>query len=70
VASVGPEKLSEVFHVAPPRYRFETKKSVAQILHHVFNHQTYHLGQISMTLQRFGIDPPFFDVILMPGEQE
>ena len=33
---------------------------------HLFNHQTYHLGQISMTLQRYGIDPPNFDALLVP----
>jgi len=68
ITSAGPDKLSEVIHIAPPRFRFDTHKSVEQILHHLFNHQTYHLGQVSMTMQRFGIDPPFFDAIVMPGE--
>jgi len=68
VTNAGPEKLSEVLHIAPPRFRFETHKSVEQVLHHLFNHQTYHLGQVSMAMQRFDIDPPFFDVILMPSQ--
>jgi uncharacterized damage-inducible protein DinB len=44
-----------------------------EVLLHICNHQTWHLGQVSMVLQQFGIDPPNFDYILLretsaPGE--
>ena len=32
-----------------------------EALFHLINHQTWHLGQISMALQRMDIDPPNFD---------
>jgi len=35
--------------------------SKKDVVFHIINHQTYHRGQISMALQRFGIDPPNFD---------
>lgn len=39
-----------------------------EILFHVFNHENYHRGQISMALQQFGEDPPNFDyALLMAG---
>lgn len=39
--------------------------TVEEILFHIFNHQVYHLGQISMALQQQGIDPPNFDFCLL-----
>lgn len=36
-----------------------------EVLVHICNHQTWHLGQISMALQQMGIDPPNFDYILL-----
>ncbi len=36
-----------------------------EILFHVFNHENYHRGQISMALQQFGEDPPNFDYALL-----
>lgn len=39
--------------------------TVEQVVFHIFNHCTYHIGQISMLLQQFGEDPPNFDVPLI-----
>jgi len=45
-----------------------------EVLLHLCNHQTWHLGQISMALQRLGVDPPNFDYVLLredtPQKQE
>jgi uncharacterized damage-inducible protein DinB len=42
--------------------------TIGDILFHIINHENYHRGQIVMTLQRNGIDPPNFDfVLLKPG---
>jgi len=67
VSTAAPGDILVVHQISLPRWNFEADKTVEQILHHVCNHQTYHLGQISMTLQRWGIDPPNFDAILMPS---
>jgi len=44
------------------------------VLMHLCNHQTWHVGQISSAWQRVDVDPPNFDFIfLMPpptGERE
>jgi uncharacterized damage-inducible protein DinB len=39
--------------------------TVEEWLFHVFNHQTFHLGQVSMALQQKNISPPGFDYILL-----
>jgi uncharacterized damage-inducible protein DinB len=39
--------------------------SIGDVLFHIVNHENYHRGQIIMTLQRMGIDPPNFDFILL-----
>lgn len=36
-------------------------------LFHVINHETYHRGEVVMTLQRLGFDPPNFDFVLLRG---
>jgi uncharacterized damage-inducible protein DinB len=68
VAALDIAGLSGMIPVSLPHHGYEGRKTVEQILFQVFNHQTYHLGQISMTLQRLGIDPPNFDYILLPDE--
>jgi len=37
----------------------------ADALFHIINHETYHRGEVIMTLQRLGIDPPNFDYALL-----
>lgn len=39
--------------------------TVEEILFHVCNHQSWHLGQISMAWQQMGVDPPDFDYVLL-----
>lgn len=41
-----------------------------EVLLHICNHQTWHLGQISMALQRLGIDPPNFDYFLLSEKEQ
>lgn len=37
----------------------------ADVLWHILNHENYHRGQVIMTLQRMGLDPPNFDYVLL-----
>ncbi|MGO8670210.1 MAG: DinB family protein [Capsulimonadaceae bacterium] len=39
--------------------------TVDEIVFHIVNHQTYHLGQVIMTLQKNHVDPPNFDFVLL-----
>ena len=59
------EDLSVVHKVFLPSIGLDIEMRVDQMLWQVFNHQTYHLGQISTAFQRWSIDPPNFDVVLM-----
>lgn len=61
IAGLNDTDLDRVLAFNLPSRDTECKMSVSQILYHLFNHQTYHLGQISMALQRMNIDPPNFD---------
>lgn len=70
IQSLGTAGLSGMIPVSLPQWEFERKVTVEQILFQVFNHQTYHIGQISMTLQRFGVDTINFDYILLAAEKD
>jgi uncharacterized damage-inducible protein DinB len=70
VGSTGTSGLTGMVPVSLPQWGFEGKKTVEQILFHVFNHQTYHLGQISMALQQLRIDPPNFDYVFLSGDHD
>ena len=48
-----------------PQWKHTDILTVEEMLFHVFNHQIYHLGQISMALQQQGIDPPNFDYVFL-----
>ena len=48
-----------------PHLGYTEMLTVEEILFHIFNHQVFHLGQISLILQQKGIDPPYFDYILL-----
>jgi uncharacterized damage-inducible protein DinB len=39
--------------------------TLEEVLFHVCNHQSWHLGQISMAWQQMGTDPPNFDYMLL-----
>jgi len=65
VRTAGPEDLSAQHKVFLPSVNLDIDLRVDQMLWQIFNHQTYHLGQISTAFQRWSIDPPNFDVVLM-----
>jgi len=67
VRTAGPEELSAVHKIFLPSIGLDVDMRVDQMLWQIFNHQTYHLGQISTAFQRWSIDPPNFDVVLMLG---
>ena len=48
-----------------PQWDHHTHLSLEQILFHILNHENYHRGQVVMTLQRMGIDPPNFDYVIL-----
>ena len=68
VHSVDTAGLEGLIPVSLPKWGYESNMRVDQILFHVFNHQVYHIGQISMALQHFGIDPPNFDFVFLHKE--
>lgn len=65
--------LGRVITTGLPQIDATGTLTVEEVLLHICNHQTWHLGQVSMALQRRGIDPPNFDYVLLrdgdgPGE--
>jgi len=48
-----------------PHWNYTATMTKAEVLFHIFNHQTFHLGQISMALQQMDIDPPNFDYVFL-----
>jgi len=65
VSSLDTAGLGGMIPVKLPAVGYEGKMTIEGILFQVFNHQTYHLGQISMALQQFGVDPPYFDYVAL-----
>lgn len=61
----NPRQLRQEIAWSLPHRNVSDIMTVEEILFHVFNHQTYHLGQISMALQQQNIDPPNFDFCLL-----
>lgn len=61
----NPMQLHQEIAYSLPQWGRTDILTVEEILFHVFNHQVYHLGQISMVLQQQGIDPPNFDYCLL-----
>lgn len=47
------------------QWQTKGRLTTREVLFHVFNHENYHRGQISMVLQQFGEDPPNFDYPLL-----
>ena len=58
-------RLHQEIAFSLPQWGHTDVLTVEEMLFHVFNHQTYHLGQISMALQQMGVDPPNFDYVLL-----
>lgn len=46
----------------------EVSRPRAELLMHVFNHQTHHRGQIHAMLTAAGVDGPVTDLFAMPGD--
>ena len=59
--------LGRVITTALPQWGTTLTLTAEEVLLHVCNHQTWHTGQISMALQRQGVDPPNFDYVFLRG---
>ncbi|HWI61814.1 MAG TPA: DinB family protein, partial [Symbiobacteriaceae bacterium] len=57
-ATADPEAIIAYRTMAGDPYR----QSVAQIIQHVVNHQTYHFGQIATLLRQLGAAAPAIDL--------
>ncbi len=63
--------LARVIETDLPQWGASVTLTAEDVLLHICNHQTWHIGQISSAWQRMGIDPPNFDfVFLMPAPAE
>lgn len=62
--------LGRVITTDLPQWGRTVQVTVEEVLLHVCNHQTWHVGQISMALQRLGIDPPNFDYVFLRDDEE
>jgi uncharacterized damage-inducible protein DinB len=65
VDAADDDLLATSIHVSLPHAGFDSHLTFDQILYHVVNHQTYHAGQVTTTLQRWGVDPPNLDSIFV-----
>jgi uncharacterized damage-inducible protein DinB len=65
VNAIDAAGLAGMVPLSLPQWGLDTSLRVEEYLFHMFNHQTFHLGQISMALQHFGIDPPLFDFVFL-----
>lgn len=66
--------LGRVITADMPQWGASARVTAEEVLFHVCSHQTWHTGQVSMVLQRLGVDPPNFDYVFLrddsSGEQE
>lgn len=65
MAALDGDDLEKVVEYTFTRGKGTVRLKKSQILFHLFNHQSFHFGQISTALQREKIDPPYFDFVLM-----
>jgi uncharacterized damage-inducible protein DinB len=65
LASLAEADLQEETDIELPQWEFRDKLTRADILFHMVNHDNYHRGQVVTALQRFGLDPPNFDFVLL-----
>jgi len=56
---------NRVIPVELPQWGLKMTLTAEEVVLHLCIHQTWHIGQISMALQRQGIDPPNFDYVLL-----
>jgi len=62
--------LGRVITADMPQWGASARVTAEEVLFHVCNHQTWHGGQISMALQRLGVDPPNFDYVFLRDDEE
>ena len=65
VSSADAETLARIIPVEMPQWSHAVRLTLEEVLFHLCNHQTWHVGQISLALQQRGIDPPNFDYVLL-----
>ena len=65
VSSADAETLARVITVEMLQWSETVSLTLEEVVFHVCNHQTWHLGQVSMALQQMGVDPPNFDYVLL-----
>jgi len=68
VQGADAETLARVITTQMPQWGAHVTLTLEDVLFHLVNHQTWHLGQVSMALQQMAIDPPNFDYVLLRGE--
>ena len=65
VSEADADTLARVISFVIPPEGETVSLTLEEVLFQVCNHQTWHLGQISMVLQQMGADPPDFDYVLL-----
>jgi uncharacterized damage-inducible protein DinB len=63
--SADASALAHVIATGLPQIDATETLTAEDVLLHICNHQTWHLGQISMAWQQMGVDPPNFDYVLL-----
>jgi uncharacterized damage-inducible protein DinB len=58
-------ELEEEKSVEMGQGEYRVRLTRADMLFHILNHENYHRGQVITALQRFGVDPPNFDYVLL-----
>jgi uncharacterized damage-inducible protein DinB len=65
VCQADADTLARVIEFEMPPGGETVSLTLEEVLFHVCNHQSWHLGQISMAWQQMGMDPPNFDYVLL-----
>jgi len=68
LTTLTPERLNTIWSYRNLSGQ-ECRTPLWAVYRHVVNHATYHRGQIASKLGRFGIDPPFTDLVFWATEQ-
>ena len=65
VSAADAETLARVIETELAQWNATAQLTLEEVVFHVCNHQTWHVGQISMALQQVGLDPPNFDYVFL-----
>ena len=65
LSSLTDADFEKSVELAFPRWNFQRTLTIAEIMFQILTHETYHRGQIAMTLQRQGVDTPNFDYVFL-----